>query len=185
MMEAYHSMPVQTLYTFADLFKMPENGMHRELVDGELIELPPPQYLHALVAHRIYDLLNDHARRRKLGRTFMELGAKVRSDDKNWVQPDVTFFRAARLHHVGDYVDGAPDLAVEVISPSERARDIRRKNELMLACGAIEVWEVRPRTRTVIVHRAGTDPITLQESDTLTSEALSGATFPVRKFFSD
>ncbi len=78
-----------------------------------------------------------------------------------------------------EYVEGAPNLAVEVISPSHSDADVGEKVADWPAAGAERVWEVRPRTRTVTVHRSGEPPVTLQDGDTLTS---AHGAFPVQGF---
>src|SRR5437588_3423644 len=97
MMAVAHTAQVEKLLTIEDLERMPDDAMHRELVEGELIELPPPELLHAMVARRIYELLRAFTLANALGEVFLELGWLVRSDRRTWIQPDVSFFRAGRL----------------------------------------------------------------------------------------
>ncbi|MFN0168512.1 MAG: Uma2 family endonuclease, partial [Bryobacteraceae bacterium] len=127
-------MSVQTPLRLADLEHMPDDPRHRELVEGELIELPPPEWSHSLVARRIFKLIDRAAEKAGLGLTLMEAGFKISGDDRNWVQPDVSFILAGRVPRQPEpkFFSGAPDLAVEVISPSETAEDVNRKIELLL-----------------------------------------------------
>ena len=102
---------VQTELTLDDLEQMPDDAMHRELVHGELIELPPPEAEHVDVAHNIYDSLSPFVRRRSLGKVYIEAGYKVTVDKRS--------------------LFGAPELAVEVVSPSERPKHIPAKREVL------------------------------------------------------
>lgn len=178
---------VQTLFNIADLEKMADSAMHRELVEGELIELPPIEWIHSLVARRIFKLIDHAAESEGLGLTLMEAGFKVSDDDRNWVQPDVSFISAGRVprHPEPKFFPGAPDLAVEVISPSETAEDVQRKIDLLLRCGSQEVWAVYPKTRTVEVRKADGSAAILHASDTLHSAVLGGAGLAVGQFFED
>lgn len=180
-------MAVQTLFHIADLESMPDSALHRELVEGELIELPPAEWSHSLVARRIFKLIDRTAEESGLGLTLMEAGFKISGDDRNWVQPDVSFILAGRVprHPEPKFFSGAPDLAVEVISPSETAEDVNRKIELLLRYGSREVWAVYPRTQTVELRRSDGSAAILHASDTLLSAVLGGANLRIRRFFED
>src|SRR5579862_2265930 len=120
---------VRTELTLDDLEQMPDDAMHRELIDGELIELPPPESKHARIARTIFRSLDRYCESRKIGEVFPEAGYKVTADRRNWVQPDVSFISNAYLAGGGEqrFFEGAPDLAVEIISPSERPKHILAK----------------------------------------------------------
>jgi Uma2 family endonuclease len=164
---------------------MPDDAMHRELVHGDLIVLPPPEFIPVWITHNIYDLLIPFADAAKLGEVFIELGFRVYTDDRTWVQPDVSFIRADRLAAFEDakYALGAPDLAVEVISPSESAEDVNRKVDLYLAAGSHEVWVVYPRTRTLYIHSGDRKVTVLRPSDEITSTLFPGWSANVSNFF--
>ncbi len=82
------------------------------------------------------------------------------------------------------YFAGAPDLAIEVISPGEQTRDVEPRVREYLACGARAAWVVRARTRTVVTHHAGEGPRTFTEHDTLEDRAvLPGFRYRVRELF--
>jgi Uma2 family endonuclease len=187
MIAVAHTAQVERLLTIEDLEKMPDDAMHRELVEGELIELPPPEHTHVLVADRICDLLKPFVRANRLGRVLIELGWLVRSDGRTWIQPDVSFYRAERmeLQQPSKYPEGVPDLAVEVISPSERPKHIKRKREFLLSSGTQEIWTVYPRRRTVEVHYADGTVRVFLESDEITSPLFPGWSARVTEFFED
>jgi Uma2 family endonuclease len=132
--------------------RLPDDGMHREILEGELIVLPPPKSGHSRIATRVLRalfVLED----RGLGRVYAEAGYRLTVDPATWIQPDVSFLREARDQAVSPegYFTGAPELAGEVVSPSESAQDVERKIALLLAHGSGTVWVFYPRTRTVRV----------------------------------
>ena len=135
--------------------QLPDDGMHHEIIEGELITLPPPKSGHSEVARRANRallVLED----RPLGRVYLEAGYKLSEDPPTWIQPDVSFLREerAKATDADGYFPGAPELAVEVISPSESADDVDRKVELLLAHGSQTVWVIYPRTSKVQVYLA-------------------------------
>ena len=176
---------VEALLTIEDLEKMPDDGLHRELIEGELIELPPPEFRHAAISDRIHEMLKAYVRPRKLGIVFVELGNLVHTDRRTWIQPDVSFVRRGRydLKNPAKYATGAPDLAVEVISPSETRRSVDRKTGILLSSGSQEAWNVYPDTQTVQVHSTGNAVRVLQAADEITSPVFPGWSARVSSFF--
>lgn len=160
-----------SLLTLADLERMPDDGMHRELVDGELIELPPPKSLHVLMAHRIQKILERLLPSDLRLAVFIEAGYKARRDERTWIEPDVSVVShdMIRMTDEDGYFEGSPMLAVEVISPSERAQDVHRKAELTIAGGAVEVWIVYPKLKQVVVYSSNRTDQRLSTGDTLVS----------------
>ncbi len=180
-------MATKTLLTWEQFEQLPDDAMHYELLDGELITLPPPKSGHSTIAHTIRDALSPYVIERGLGRVYVEAGYRLSTDPGTWVQPDVSFLRAERLSSTrqDQYFEGAPDLAVEVISPSESAHDVNRKTRKMLAAGARAVWVVYPETREAHISRNGSAQA-LTERDTISEPDLfPGWQFPVAKFFAD
>ena len=102
--------------------KLPDDGMHHELIEGEHQVLPPPKLRHAEVARRLsraLQILED----RGLGRVYLEGGYKLSQNPATWIQPDISFVTENRYTNADPdgYFMGSPYLAVEVISPSESA----------------------------------------------------------------
>src|SRR5262249_656166 len=133
--------------------KLPDDGMHHELIEGEHQVLPPPKSRHTEVARRVSRallVLED----KKLGRIYLEGGYKLTHDQATWIQPDVSCLSETRAKEADPdgYFQGSPELAVEVISPSESAADIERKIELLLEYGSLAVWVFYPRSQKVRVH---------------------------------
>jgi len=138
--------------------QLPDDGMHHEVIEGELITLPPPKSRHSEIArraNRALIVLED----RGLGRVYVEAGYKLSVDPLTWIEPDVSFLTIERaLTSTEDgYFQGSPELAIEIVSPSESARDMERKIDVLLAAGAHTVWVIYPESRKVRVFlRDGT-----------------------------
>ncbi len=163
------------------------DGYHRELIEGELQLLPPPKSGHSKIAKRIFKALL-LAEAAAGGEAFAEAGYKLSKDPASWVEPDVSFLRNDRLLATksDDYFLGAPDLAVEVVSPSESASDLERKVDLMLAAGSLAIWVVYPRQRKVHVHLPAGTALRRSVGDTLSlPELLPGWELPVSRLFED
>jgi Uma2 family endonuclease len=173
------------LMSWESFEKLPDDAMHRELIEGELQVLPPPKSGHITVAKRIYDAL---VPAQVNGTAYFEAGYKLSSDPATWVQPDVSFVRIERVRTTApaDYFTGAPDLAVEIVSPSESAADLDRKVQLMLRSGSMAVWVVYPQQREVTVHRPDRTSHRLTAAESLSlPELLPGWEFPVLRLFED
>jgi Uma2 family endonuclease len=141
--------------TFAAFEQLPDgDGMHRELIEGELQILPPPKSRRSLVANRAFKMLLVLENRAD-GCVLCEAGYKLGDDPPSWIEPDVSFLKNDRVRATpaGDYFLGAPELAVEIVSPSESARDLKRKINLLLKGGSQTVWVVYPEDRTVEIYR--------------------------------
>lgn len=165
----------------------PEEGLS-ELVAGEVVCEPPPSEEHGWVAGNVFGLLWSFVRERRLGRVYAAETGFVLSRDPDTVRaPDVAFVSAERLApeaRRGPYFEGAPDLAVEVLSPGTGPVVMAAKVRDFLAAGARAVWVVDPARRTVTVHRRDHVPRTLSESDTLDADpAVPGFRLPVRAVF--
>jgi Uma2 family endonuclease len=175
------------LLSWAAFEQLPDDGMHREIIQGELITLPPPKWKHSNVASNAFEALLP-LKKRGLGKVYAEAGYKLSEEPPTWIQPDVSFLRAERVRTVdpGGYSTGAPDLAIEIVSPSETARDLKRKVEALLAAGGQQVWVVYPEARKVHVFLRDGTSRTRRVSDTLSlPDLLPGWEFPVAKLFED
>jgi Uma2 family endonuclease len=154
-----------------------------ELVRGELAMMVPPGGEHAAISNEIAHRLTLFVKSRDIGRVLAEAGFVLSRDPDTVRAPDVAFVRAGRVPGRG-YMEGAPDLAVEVLSPDDRPGDIREKVAEWLEAGAKSVWLVDPRKRTVTVHDMGREPLPLGEGDTLRGgDVLPGFELPVRGIF--
>jgi len=148
-------MGTTTLLSFEEFEQLPDEPGKVELLDGELIQLPPAKRKHMEVARRIHILLmravDKAGTSARLGEVYFETGYKFSS--RAWLQPDLSI--PYRDQPAGDYFESAPALAVEVISESNSAAQMDRKVKIYLTNGGVEVWLVYPDTRCVWVFREG------------------------------
>jgi len=169
-----------TLLTFEEFERLPDQPGKRELLKGELIELPPAEFKHNNTSHEIYHRLYNalsgaHSRGEAadLGKVYIEMGYKLAD---GWVQPDVSVTYASQT--AGKYLEGAPAIAIEVVSPNNTAQDLDIKTELYFEFGAREVWRVYPKTRHVVVHVAGSSRV-VTEHEAVTTPLLPGLALSV------
>jgi Uma2 family endonuclease len=157
-----------------------------ELIDGEPIELSPAAGRSGWISATIGALLANHVRQSRLGWAFSAETGFILFDDRQTVRsPDAAVVLRHRLAELPDsFVPMAPDLAVEVLSPSDRMADALAKVAMYLQAGTPLVWFVNPATRTVVVFRSETDPVMLSEGDTLDGgDVLPGFSVPVAEIF--
>jgi Uma2 family endonuclease len=176
------------LVTADELLMMPDDGFHYELVKGELKRMPPTGREHGSVTMELAAPLHRYVKLNQLGQVYAaETGFKLESDPDTVRAPDIAFVSAERIEAAGrvqGYGEGAPDLAVEVLSPGNTKREMAEKVEEYFAAGARLVWVVNPKSKTVAVYRSLTDIITLTEKDTLDgSEVVPGFQIPVAEIF--
>jgi len=142
-----------------------------ELVEGNIIREPLPGQGHGSVAGTILVHVGRFVLERGLGKIYAAETGFVLARDPDTVRgPDAAFVSAERLAAAcghGPYFEGAPDLAVEVLSPGNSAREIAQKVREYLAAGGRAVWVVDPVWRTVTVHRPGQPPRTFGSEEIL------------------
>jgi Uma2 family endonuclease len=144
--------------TFEEFEQMPEQPGKQELLDGELIELPPAKLRHNEIAERMRDYLkaqvgDAHSRSQALtlGKVHHEMGYRLQSH--GWSVPDVSITHADQKSQ--DYYVGSPALAIEVISNEKTADYIDKKIKLYLENGAAEVWVLYPNQQHMWVYKSG------------------------------
>ena len=138
-----------------------DDASRYELWDGEVIEMAPAGDAHGAIGTQAGYLVMDYARRHGLGRTYMvETGFVLDEVRQRVLGPDVAFVSRERTTQPPQpgFFRGAPDLAVEVRSPSQSAREMDTKAEGYLAAGTRLVWIVDPDRRTVTVYRPDRSP---------------------------
>jgi len=146
------------------------NLPHCELVGGELVMMSPAGFDHGRFASRIVAALENHVARQGVGVvTTAEAGFQLAHDPDTVRAPDVAFVRVDRIPSGGvkGFFQGAPDIAVEVVSPNDRASEVVAKVQDWLQAGCSIVWVVEPENRTVTVHRSRKEIAILTESDML------------------
>lgn len=152
----------QHLVTAEELWEMPEvPGKRYELVDGELVEMPGAGAEHVWIAFALAQLLNDFARQHHLGFAVPDGLAYVLRRNPDHVRiPDVSFVAGVDVTKEGlpkTYWEGSPTLAVEIVSPNDRAMEIDERVRDYLDSGSHQVWVLWPNRRAVSVHRPGAD----------------------------
>jgi Uma2 family endonuclease len=156
-----------------ELEGLPDDGHRYELVNGELITMTPSGFDHGAITASLTAPLVSHVRSTNLGVVVgAETGFKLASAPDTVRAPDIAFIRRDRLPASGrptSFWPGAPDLAVEVLSPSDTVFEVEEKVAAWLAAGSA-VWVVNPKSRTVAIHRAGTVPQVLTDHQMLGGE---------------
>jgi len=160
------------LMTADELLAMPDDGFCYELIKGELLKVsPPPGHEHGLVTMNIAGPLYEYAKNNHLGKVYAaETGFLLEQNPDTVRAADVAFVRRERIEKAGPvegYWIGAPDLAVEVLSPSDTVRRVEGKVAQWLKSGTHTVWVVSSKLHTVTVYRSLTDIVTLTEKNTL------------------
>jgi Uma2 family endonuclease len=180
----------QQLITAEEFRRMPPplDGSKTELVRGEVVIVCRPGFRHGLRQLRIGAILDHFGRTQQHGRAVVETGIVTERDPDTVRGPDVSYWSAARLpldQNPEGYPDVAPDLAVEILSPSNRLARIREKMRELFQRGVRMVWVVDPDDRTVVVYRSLDEGRLLHETATLDGEdVLPGFRCPVAEFFS-
>lgn len=174
-------------FTHDDVERMPQEreGDRHELIDGEIYVTPSPIPPHQSLLTEVGVLINDVARPGNLGRVYYA-PIDVKPTPDAWVVPDLCFVARERLSIVGpSAIDGAPDLIVEILSPSTRGRDLAQKRALYERIGVREYWLLDPRDRTVtaLVLRGGRYEALPLVGGRIRSEVLPGLEIDVGALF--
>ena len=168
--------------TADELFRLPNDGWRYELVEGELRRMSPAGYEHGLIVNRISARLFTYVERHRLGQVpAAETGFTISRNPDTVLAPDVAFVRAERAADTRGFFAGAPDVAIEVVSPSDRSSEVAAKMRAYLRAGTHAVVIVDPQVRIVEVHRASgrtavTGVLTLEEE-------LPGWSIPLDEIF--
>ena len=173
-------------FTYEDYLHTPEDQYY-ELLDGELIVVPALGELHQSVSALLGWKLIQFASENRLGRVYHAPFDVVLSD-LDVVQPDLIFVSHARAHIITDAnIQGAPDLVIEILSPSTAARDKTFKRTLYAMHGVQEYWMVDAIAKTATVLLLGERGFevvnTYREGEILTSPTLRGFTLNLNEIF--
>lgn len=175
------------MLTEGDLARLPDDGIRHELRAGLLLAEPRPFPRHAQVQARVIELLAGFARTQALGPVLGDAGFLLAHDPDTVRGPDVSFVRRDRWDAVSDkgrFFPGAPDLAVEILSPSNRPAEIQGKIADYLGAGARLVWIVDPAERSIHVHGPNFAPRRLGDNDRLDgADVLPGFSIRVATLF--
>ena len=182
---------LKKIFTAEDLLHLPEapDGRRYELVEGKLYEMPPPGPRHGYITSNVAFLIETYVRRHRIGRVMAgDTGFLLGRDPDTVRGPDVAYISYERFPEDRElpdrYEDILPELAVEVVSPSDTRRYVREKAEAWLAAGVAVVWVLDPRIGEVTVYRAGRGTSVFHGEETLDgAPALPGFSCRVADFF--
>lgn len=171
--------------TAEELIDLPDDGHRYELVKGVVLTMSPPGEEQGKVSATIIFLLKSFVQPKKLGTVYGETGFKLETDPDTVLAPDAAFIGSERAGTASrGYRFGAPDLAVEVISPSERKSKVDQKTVQWLSHGTRAVWLIRPQSRTVEVVLANGKRTVFTEKDELVDDVIiPGFRVPVAEIF--
>jgi Uma2 family endonuclease len=186
-------MGTTTLHTVDDLLRVPDPDLPHELWRGVMQLVTPATSIHGVVSARVLAALAQRVYTHDLGALFTaEAGFWLERDPDTLLCPDVAFIARERLPALSlepRFLELPPDLAVEVLSPTDRPGAVRAKVADYLRLGVREVWAVDPARRTVRIHsRVGrrTGDLLLAEDDTLDGgEVVPGFRCRVAELFAD
>lgn len=165
--------PQLAMVTVEEFYRFPDDGTRLELVAGRVVSEPLPGFAHGRLLIRFAVLLDAHVRASSLGTVVGgDAGFILARSPDTLRGPDVAYVSAARVGGNDPLTafDGPPDLAVEVVSPSDGPDAVRAKVAEYLAAGTRLVWVVDPETETVTVYRKLLGPRTLEKGDVLEGE---------------
>jgi len=173
-------------WTYEDLFSLPDNGRRYEVIEGELYEKPAPSWDHAVTIMNLILMLAPVVQ--ALGGRVLTAPLDVFFEGADPVQPDiVVLLPESAASGAGRGVEGAPDLLIEVLSPSNHGHDVLTKRALYARAGVREYWIVDPESRVVEVLTLDRDAFhTVRRAsgdDPVISSLLEEATIPTAVIF--
>ena len=175
------------LVTAEDLARVPDDGHRYELVEGRLVRMNPVNFDHGRIVMRIGFLLSRHLEQHPVGVVGAEIGFILAANPDTVRGPDIAFVRSERVPSTGGrgFFKGPPDLAIEVMSPDDRAVEMNAKTEEYLAKGVLLVVVVDPRRQIATISRPGADKVMLEsETDVLDlSDVIPGFRCQLREIF--
>jgi Uma2 family endonuclease len=178
---------VRPRVSYADLERAPEDGRRYELYDGERFVVPAPLPKHQLVGLAVSDIVRAYAREH--GGFAVISPIDIVFSEFDVLQPDVIYFSPARAHlvDVNRVIRDAPDLCVEVLSPSTAATDRGKKMQMFARYGVREYWIVDPAAESIEVYELSGSAyallLTAASADIVTPAILPGLSFPAARLF--
>ena len=182
------TITAQKLLTAEDLLRLDGQGVRGELIRGVLCETMPTGHEHGKVVLNLGAELRNFVKPRKLGTlTASDSGVWLERDPDTVREPDIAYFPAEKIPlkaRVTGYAEVAPDLVVEVVSPSTSRQEANDKALMWLRYGVRLVWVVHPDTRTVDEHQEDRAVRTLAAADALDgADVLHGFSCGVSELF--
>lgn len=180
--------PTKTPVTGEELLAMGDIG-RSELIEGEIIQMAPTGEMHGIVEINLGSELRVFVRRHKLGRVSGgEVGVYIRRMPDTVRGADILFISRERLAQRGKsgFLDVAPDLVVEIMSPDDRWSEVMKKLGEYFSIGVRLVWVVEPETQTVYAYRSLTDVRCFTRDEILVGDdILPEFALPVAEIFAD
>ena len=178
--------------TYDDFVLFPEDGKRHELIDGEHFVTPSPSRKHQAIVWNLATMIGPYLESHPVGRAFVAPFDVIFSEF-DVVEPDLLFISSARQAEIltTKHVRGAPNLVVEIASPSTRGRDETLKRKLYERFGVDEYWVVDPELDTIKVYRRTSDryertaELFLESGDVLVTPLLPDLELPLAKIFED
>jgi Uma2 family endonuclease len=178
-------MATKTLLIIEQFDQLPfREGILYELNEGEVVTMTEPMPRHNWVRDKIARLMGNFVEERKLGKVFLETGYQLTPETVRI--PDVSFVPGGRMREVDldRRIQGAPALAIEVVSPTDLAEELTQKVKQYLAAGAKAVWVFYPKTREVQVFRADGGSFVRREHERLEDhDLLPGFSLDLKSVF--
>lgn len=179
--------PEKKIWTDAEFIALPKDGHRYELVNGELIDMGNSGAKHGYVCSTLMILLGGYVRIQKLGAMFDSSTAfKMKSGNKR--SPDISFVAKERLQGMEElpdgFLEGAPDLAVEILSPGNTVEEMHNKIVEYFENAARLVWVIHPNEHYVLVYRSPQPDRLLKSTDAIDGEeVIPGFTLAVSELF--
>ena len=189
-MQTFTTNPAIATKTWTDeaFMALPDDGHHYEVINGELIDMGNSGALHGYVCSLALAALAGYILPKKLG-VILDSSTAFKMKNGNKRSPDIAFFAKERLQGIAvlpsGYLDGAPDLAVEVLSPGNTVEEIDDKLTEYFENGSRLVWVIHPTQHYVLVYRSAQEPDRLLKGkDSLDGEeVIPGFTLAIADLF--
>ena len=168
-----------------------EIGKHYEIIDGQKMEKPTMGRIQIVVAGLLVQILGGFVRANRLGRVMPEMLFRIDPNGRRMRSPDVAFVSYSRWPQdrkvdSGDGFDVVPELAIEVISPSNKATEVTAKIREYFQAGVLRVWVVYPADRLVYIYESPKKNIILGQGDDLDGgDLLPGFRLSLAELFED
>jgi Uma2 family endonuclease len=173
--------------TASELWELGSRIEPSELIEGELKTMTPPGAAHGFVQVRLGGMLDAYAEQSGLGRAFGEIGYVLQKDPDTVLAPHLSVVSSDRLPaDLTRFLELAPDLAVEIVSPGNAPGEIERKLAIYLEAGVRSVWVVYPIERQIVIHRPNYAPRVIAGNQPLEDpEVLPGFSAQLSRVFGD
>ena len=177
-------MATKTILTLGQFERLPDDDLRHELDEGELLSMSPAARKHGNIQAKVTSLLESFVGRHSLGDVVTETGFVLGRDPDTARAPDVAFIRAGRPAAPAGFEEGAPDLAIEIVSPSDTAADMAKEVSQYRRAGARAAWVVYQESKQVHVFEAGGEACVLEACQTISAgDLLPGFSVPVSTLF--